>query len=123
MASSVTITEESGVNRGVRKIVFDWIAHTDGVVTGVQTSLAYTGKIERFITDPDGSSAPTDNYDITIVDEDGYDVLAGAGTDRDTSTTEQVLAASLGIVKASKLTFAASGAGSGGAGVAYLYIR
>jgi hypothetical protein len=123
MASSVDITEPAAASRGIQKITFDWIAHTDGVVTGVETTRQYTGKVERFVTDPDAGTAPTDDYDITIVDEDGYDVLAGAGADRDATAVEQVLAASLGIVANSKLTFAAANAGSGGAGVAYLYLR
>jgi hypothetical protein len=123
MASSVTVTETNHSGLSVKRIKFAWTAHTDGVVTGVATTGAYTGKVERFITDPDGVTAPTAAYDITIVDDDGYDVLAGAGADRSATATEQVLAASLGVVCSSKLTFAASAAGSGGKGVAWLYIR
>ena len=121
MASTVTYVETPG--KGMQKIKATITAHTDGVVTGVQTTYDYNGKVERLITDPDGSSAPTDDWDLTITDEDGYDVLAGAGTDRDTANTEQVLASSLGIVKQSKLTVAASGMGSGGKAVVYLYLR
>ena len=39
------------------------------------------------ITDP-GSPAPTDNYDLTFVDENGFDVLEGACLNRSTSTTQ-----------------------------------
>ena len=123
MASSVTIEETNARGLSVKKIKFTWTAHTDGVVSPVTTTYAYTGKVERFITDPDAGVAPTDNYDITIIDSDGYDILHAAGTDRDTSVTEQVLATSLGIVCSSKLTFAVANAGSGGKGVAYVYIR
>ena len=121
MASSVTLVESTG--KGLQKIKATIIAHTDGVVTGVATAGTYNGKVERLITDPDGSSAPSADWDLTITDDDGYDVLAGAGTDRHTSNTEQVLGTSLGIVKSSTLTVAASGMGSGGKAVVYLYLR
>jgi hypothetical protein len=123
MASSVTVTETNSKDLSVKRVKFAWTAHTDGVVTGVATTGYYTGKIERLVTDPDGVTAPTALYDITIVDDDGYDVLAGAGADRSATVTEQVLASSLGVVVASKLTFAASAAGSGGKGVAWVYLR
>lgn len=123
MASSVTIVETNDKSLPVKKVKFTWVAHTDGVVTGVATSGVYTGKIEALYTDPDGSSAPTDDYDITITDSDGLDVLAGAGANRDTANNEIVLSSSLGCVVSSTLTFAVTNAGSGGAGVAYLFIR
>lgn len=37
-----------------------------------------------------GSTAPTDNYDITLIDADGADRLDSVGLNRDTSTTERV---------------------------------
>lgn len=117
-----TITEE--LHDGVKKIKFAWTSGTiadDGVVPDTDTVRAYSGKVERFITDP--TDGPTDDYDITIKDEDGYDVLAGAGANRDTTNTEQVLASSLGIVAGDKLTFAVANAGSAKSGVAYLYLR
>jgi hypothetical protein len=97
MVSAVTVTEEVH-GRGFRKVTFAWTAHTDGVVTKVATSKVYTGKVEVLITDPDDSDAPTDNYDVTVTDDEGYDILAGAGANRDTANTETVLSASLGAV-------------------------
>lgn len=119
MASSVTITEtRSG---SVKKIKFAWTSHTDGVVTGVETTYRYSGELLRFVTDP--TDGPDDNYDITINDSDGFDTLVGAGANRDTANTEQVTRDSLGVVANSKLTFAATGCGSSKSGVAYLFIR
>jgi hypothetical protein len=37
-----------------------------------------------------GSGPPTDNYDITLVDADTYDLAGGLLMNRDTSTTEMV---------------------------------
>lgn len=45
------------------------------------------GTILGISTNP-GSTAPTDNYDIVLLDADGADRLGGVGANRDTSTTE-----------------------------------
>jgi hypothetical protein len=125
MAASITKTEEKlGV---IKKITWAWTAHTDGkVVTttqGAETDYAYNGEIVRLVTIPDGTTAPTDNYDVYVYDEDDTDVLMAAGKDRDTAATEQVLAANLGVVANDKLTLYIEGAGSGGKGTVHLYVR
>ena len=43
--------------------------------------------IEKVTTNP-GATAPTDDYDITIEDTDGVDLMGGALLNRDTSTSE-----------------------------------
>jgi hypothetical protein len=125
MAASVTLTEETvGV---IKKITWAWTAHTDGEVAvttaNATTKKAYNGEVVRLVTVPDGTTAPSDNYDIAIYDDDDVDVLLGAGADRDTATTEQVAASSLGVVANDKLTLYVEGAGSGGKGTVHLYIR
>ena len=42
------------------------------------------------VTDP-GSEAPADNYDITISDADGADIMGGETQNRDTATSEQAV--------------------------------
>ena len=37
-----------------------------------------------------GATAPTDNWDFTITDSDGIDVLQGAGANRHTTTSQRV---------------------------------
>ena len=126
MAAAVTLTEEIiGV---IKKITWAWTAHTDGKVatttTNAVTTKTYNGEIVRLVTVPDGSSAPSDNYTVQIYDGDSVDVLVAAATaNRDTANTEQVLASSLGVVANDKLTLYVEGAGSGGKGTVYLYIR
>jgi hypothetical protein len=73
-------------------------------------------------TDP-GSTAPSANYDVTLVDDDtGYDLLGGAGANRHASTTETVVPAVSGLhYGAATLTVANAGAAKDGA--AYLYYR
>lgn len=125
MAASITKTEETfGV---IKKISWAWTADTDGKVAkataNATTAAVLNGEIVRLVTVPDATSAPSDNYDVYIYDEDGLDVLLGAGKDRDTATAEQVAAANLSVVANDRLTLYVEGAGSGGKGTVHLYIR
>ena len=126
MAASVTLTEETlGV---IKKIKWAWTAHTDGKVatttTNAVTTKTYNGEIVRLVTVPDATTAPSDNYTVQVFDGDNADVLMGAATsNRDTANTEQVLASSLGVVANDTLTLYVEGAGSGGKGTVYLYVR
>lgn len=121
-AGTATLTEIS--HTSAKKIVWAWTSGTGaegGTVTKVTTK-AYDGKIVGLTTDP-GSTAPTDNYDIVITDAQGHDVLLGAGTDRDTANTENVVETSLGAVAGSKLTLSITSAGDAKVGVVILWVR
>ena len=121
MAGTVTISEERFGS--VKKILFDWISDASGDADA-QTTKAYNGKILAVVTDPDDTDAPTDNYDVTVTDQDGIDVLNGAGANRDTANTEQVTDESLlGVVANDRLTVNVSNAGNANAGKVYVYIR
>jgi hypothetical protein len=68
---------------------FTWESDASGDVSGNAKLLPY-GYIIRFDTDPD-ADAPTDNYDITLLDSAGVDLLQGQGADRDTANNESVI--------------------------------
>lgn len=51
---------------------------------------AIEGRLLKLVTNP-GAVQPTDNYDITITDQNGADVLQGVGANRDTLNTETAL--------------------------------
>lgn len=132
-AQVVTITETSGNYpelQKLRKVKWAWTADSvtgaivDSTTAGEvnKTTYKYTGEIVRLITNP-GSTAPTDNYDVTILDDDGYDVLMGGGADRDTANTEQVLASSLGVVLDSQLRLNIANCGTSKVGEVILYIK
>jgi hypothetical protein len=78
----------------------------------------------RFTTKPaSGAAAPTDNYDVTIVDENGVDVLAGLGADRDTANTESKDDDDgLLFVFANSLDLTVASAGTTGGGTVLLYV-
>lgn len=95
MAGSVTVTYSSkAMPRGTKIKVVNvaWTADAaDGSVPNTTLSGLY-GKLVKAITNP-GSTAPTDNYDIKLLDaEDSTaDALANNLADRDTANTEVVL--------------------------------
>jgi hypothetical protein len=106
----------------IKKIVWTWLCTDAGVVVK-ETTGTYTGQLTRLITVPDGTNAPTDHYDITITDEDDVDVLIGAGVDRATAATEQVIETSLGACYNTKLELNIASAGNATEGVCILYIK
>ncbi len=71
---------------GVRKITASWTSSAGGAATDTVT---IDGAIVRVVTNP-GATAPTANYDVTLIGPDGEDLAAGELADRHTSNTEQV---------------------------------
>ena len=61
---------------------------SDGTVPATDLP-AIEGRLIHLVTNP-GTPAPTANYDVTLVDQHGHDVLEGVGANRHTSTTEKV---------------------------------
>ena len=80
-----TVTTYCGT---VKVIRMNWTSDASGDVTSV---IFIDGEIGRMDTNP-GATAPTANYDITLIDDiTGLDILGGAGLNRDTSTTESIV--------------------------------
>lgn len=71
----------------VRAYRVDWTSDSSGDATA---TLPINGAIVRVVTNPDDSAAPTANYDVTVVDEDGVDLLNSECLNRHTSNSEQV---------------------------------
>lgn len=120
--SSVTFTEKT--HGSVKLVKAAWVSDdATGAVTG-ESTYYYEGKLDLLATIPSGGgTAPTDNYDVTVTDANGVDVLAGAGANRDTANQETVASASLGAVAGSKLTLNVTNAGNSKQGTVYIYIR
>tara|TARA_Y100000310_G_scaffold309531_1_gene353716 strand:+ start:3901 stop:4260 length:360 start_codon:yes stop_codon:yes gene_type:complete len=119
MAGTVTTTEKA--HTSAKKIVFAWTSSAGGAADATTTE-RYDGKIVGLTTDP-GAAAPTDDYDVVITDEDGHDVLLGAGANRDTANTEHVDGDSLAAVADSVLTLAVTNAGNAKGGEAIVWVR
>ena len=74
----------------VRKVVIEWVADASAAtVPATALTTKIQGQLLRMVTNP-GATAPTADYDITLVGDEGEDVLQGVGIDRHTSTTEDV---------------------------------
>ncbi len=69
-----------------------WTSGTDGDINlfTCVTDMDITGWIHEIETDPDGSTAPTPSYDITLVNANGRDVAGGALANRSATATEIV---------------------------------
>jgi len=107
----------------VKKIKAEWTSDdSTGAVSGT-TTYPYDGKLLGAITVPDGTAAPSDNYNIAINDDDSVDVALAALAARDTADTEYVAEASMAGVAGSKLTIAITAAGNSKKGTLYLFIR
>ena len=82
-----TCPQDNYASGRVGVVEMSWTAHTDGTFTSTQTEININGFVYLVETDP-GTTAPTDNYDITLTDRNGTDVMGGALANRDTTTTE-----------------------------------
>lgn len=118
MAGTVTFSRDSyplGITDTrpyLEIITITWVA--DAAAATVPSTDITGGKVygvlQRIVTNP-GVPAPTDNYDITITDSDGLDVLGGVGANRDTANTEEaeIVQTSFQRIVADVLTFNLSG--------------
>lgn len=113
--SADTITDYQGFT--VHELTYTM--STTGTAT---TTTAIKGRVIAVETNP-GTTAPSDNYDLTINDSNGADIMGGALTNRDTANTEMAiplvgaLAAPLGIPVDSVLSIISSGNTQSGATV------
>ena len=88
MAVGTTATTHENYGH-IRRITVDFVASsTDGSVPDTVLP-RFEGRIAELTTNP-GAVAPTDNYDLTLIDAEGADRLQGLGANRDTATTESV---------------------------------
>ena len=98
MAGTITQTVESfGSRRDGNTMMKFVLTCTADTVDGSfpLTTLGFTRalrgcRLEAMETDP-GPVNPTASYDVTVTDDDGYDLLGGAGANRSATNTERVL--------------------------------
>lgn len=130
MAGTVTATYRKSTS--VRVVDVEWTSDASGDATG---KVALDGQLIKVVTNP-SATAPTDNYDITLVDEDSIDVAGGLLANRDTTNSEEVYlfkqvtltgtgsdAAAVPIYHGGLVTFTVAAAGNAKSGVARIYLR
>ena len=132
MAQSVTITTRyRAADSDVVRLTIAWTSAADGTVTQALDK-KYSGILERVVFNP-GATAPTASYDVTITDDQGYDVLAAQGADLSATVTTSVkpgipfkdgtTTSIAPIVIDDTLTINITNAGDSKNGVIVLYIR
>ena len=85
---SITFTESR--SRTVQNVSMLWVSSAAGAVSGI-ASPQISGEILRAVFSPGAAGLqPTDQYDVTLLDGDGFDVLAGKGANRSNVNKEQV---------------------------------
>lgn len=120
MAGTVTLSSNLAAKKGnVGKAVVAWTSDSNGDADGL--NISFNGNIRRVVTIPDGSDAPSVDYDIVLDDEDGTDVMAGGLADRHTSNSESVVPTHDTAVYAGLLLPVISNAGDGKSGVIKIY--
>jgi len=127
MAGTVTLSEK-GRRDGLLCYSIDWLSDASGVVSGTISQIE--GTIERIVYLPNTESGtqPDDNYDVTLADENGLDVLRGTGANLDEANASQVVttggdASVLPYATCGLLTLAIAGAGATNTGTIRIYFR
>lgn len=109
-------------------LTWTWTSSDAGNVVNNDV-IAPAGEVMAVVTDP-GSTAPTDNWDLTIVDSGSRDVCGGLCANRDTSNTETVIpyqtrgtSDTVAQVAHGVLTLNVSNAGDSKTGMVRMYLR
>ena len=125
MASSGTCTITEETVGSMKKVKWVWTTSSGQAAAASRvTSNTYNGAVQRLVTIPDASSAPSASYSVTVLDQDSTDILMGAGGSRAAAATEQKLAASLGVIANDTMTLNVTSMGSSStAGTVIVYIR
>jgi len=124
----VTLTYEEATDREtpigspVSIIIWSFLSSAGGAAS--EQTKKVSGKVKRMVTNPDNVDTPTANWDLTITDEDGVDILEGEGANRDPAGagTSEGYAFTISELIASKLTFTVANAGNAKKGVVKLYL-
>lgn len=126
-----TVSVASITHRSGRVAVVSWTSDASGDATG---TVDLGGQIVKVTTNP--TDSPTDNYDITLVDDDGIDVALGLLSNRDVTNSEEVYlfkqvtlsgtgsdAGAVPVYHSGPVTFTVANAGATKSGVVRIYMR
>lgn len=114
------------------KHTFEWVSDGSGNAA-IPSTLPVSGRIQRVVFVPSATAAPTANYDVTLLDSDGVDVLSGQGANLSETTASSICPGIAlkdgtttsvvpGVVD-SVLTLNVSNAGDSKAGKVIVYVR
>lgn len=81
MAGTCTLTTHNKIGN-IRSLVYTCTADAADASYPATALPKIEGRITQLSTNP-GATPPTNDYDVTLVNQDGYDVLQGLGVNRD----------------------------------------
>jgi len=117
-AESCTQTLHGGGDYHVLQMV--WVTDGSGNFTATATGASIDGMVILAETIPSATVAPTNLYDITLVNSSGIDVFGGALTNRSATVAEQTMplqnANYTGVPVMGPLTFDVTNAGNSKSG-------
>lgn len=123
-AGSVSVTGPELIWKGsdysVYMLTYTWTADADTATVPSKIVRGINGVVQRVITNP-GTPAPTDDYDITLLDEWGSDILSSQGADRDQANTEHITKLGIGVGDSLRLTVSGNAVNSA-TGTVYVMI-
>lgn len=122
------------ITRPVRKYTLAWTSDASGNVSGIPMTNLVSGSIERVVFVPNQSSSqPTNLYDVTLLDANSIDVLAGQGANLANNANTHVkpgvpfkdgtTTSTAPVVVDEYLTLNVSGAGNAKQGSVILYVK
>lgn len=120
--STGTVTVTQDTQGPIKTAAFGWVSNATGEAS-VDLSWEINGELLQAASIPSSASAPSDNYDVTLTDAYGVDVLHGNGANRDASSIETIASASLGVVANSTISISVTNAGSAKAGQFVIWYR
>jgi hypothetical protein len=87
---AATTVVNTSLAQGIYKCTFTCGTDSAGSATYAAKATPFNidGWVMYVITNP-GSTGPTDDYDITLTDDDGVDIMGGALLNRDITNSEQ----------------------------------
>ena len=108
------------------RVDISWTSNGDGNATDTTTKIR--GTIERIDFVPgSGDVQPTDQYDVTLQDVNGFDALLAQGANLSNSTASRVVRTGtspvLPYATIGPLSLSVSGAGDSNSGTILIYVR
>ncbi len=126
MAGLGAATAQQRLGGSVQALIINWRSDANGNVV-IELGMAVDGILFSGVTRPEDGATPTDLYDLAMIDEFGFDILAGFGANRSGTVQEDqgldIEWVSNRPVRTQSLRFEVTNAGANKGGVTALYFR
>jgi len=130
-AANMAVTQTHSKTNPVQKYSFDFLSD-DAAGTASASTTRLNGVIGRVCFESDaGGTQPDDNWDVTLTDDTGFDILVGAGANVDRSATQCIVpmiqdsdGTNQSVVLIDDIIdLAVSNAGNAKGGIVHIYFR